>query len=176
MGCYESDVDCNANGIPDACDVLSGTSLDLDANGIPDECECPGGAPPTAYCTAKVNSQFCTPAVGFSGHASASNFGTFLITASSVLNQKVGPAVLRLRSAGRRRSLGGTLCVGSPIRRTPTQTSGGTVGGNDCTGTYSFDFQRLHRHGRRPAALQCRAAGMCAVVGAAIRSTRSPRA
>jgi predicted outer membrane repeat protein len=149
MGCYESDVDCNANGIPDACDVLSGTSLDLDANGIPDECECPGGAPPTAYCTAKVNSQFCTPAVGFSGHASASNFGTFLITASSVLNQKSG--LLFYGYAPQATPfLGGTLCVGSPIRRTPTQTSGGTVGGNDCTGTYSFDFNAYIATGADP--------------------------
>jgi Zn-dependent metalloprotease len=31
--------DCNANGIPDACDIAQGTSLDADHNGIPDECE-----------------------------------------------------------------------------------------------------------------------------------------
>ncbi|MCA8963139.1 MAG: hypothetical protein KDC38_21595, partial [Planctomycetes bacterium] len=30
--------DCNANGIPDSCDIASGTSLDDDMNGIPDEC------------------------------------------------------------------------------------------------------------------------------------------
>ena len=33
--------DCNANGVPDACD-LGSVSLDANANGIPDECECPG--------------------------------------------------------------------------------------------------------------------------------------
>jgi hypothetical protein len=31
--------DCNANGIPDDCDIASGTSLDCNFNGIPDECE-----------------------------------------------------------------------------------------------------------------------------------------
>ncbi len=31
--------DCNANGVPDLCDVLAGTSPDLNGNGIPDECE-----------------------------------------------------------------------------------------------------------------------------------------
>ncbi|MCY3003577.1 MAG: hypothetical protein NTV21_17415, partial [Planctomycetota bacterium] len=36
--------------------------------------------------------------------------------------------------------LGGTLCVGSPVRRTPTQASGGSTIGTNCTGTYSFDF------------------------------------
>lgn len=31
--------DCNANGTPDACDILAGRSNDCNANGIPDECE-----------------------------------------------------------------------------------------------------------------------------------------
>jgi hypothetical protein len=31
--------DCNLNGIPDECDIASGTSQDCNANGIPDECE-----------------------------------------------------------------------------------------------------------------------------------------
>ncbi|MBU0638791.1 MAG: hypothetical protein KKB50_08000 [Planctomycetes bacterium] len=31
--------DCNENGVPDAQDLLSGTSLDCNATGIPDECE-----------------------------------------------------------------------------------------------------------------------------------------
>ena len=31
--------DCNANGIPDACDLADGTSIDADGNGVPDECE-----------------------------------------------------------------------------------------------------------------------------------------
>jgi len=46
------DEDCNANGIPDGCDILEGVSADDNSNGIPDECEsCPadlagdGGAP-----------------------------------------------------------------------------------------------------------------------------------
>jgi hypothetical protein len=30
--------DCNANGQPDLCDIITGYSLDLDGNGIPDEC------------------------------------------------------------------------------------------------------------------------------------------
>ncbi|MCH7700178.1 MAG: VCBS repeat-containing protein [Planctomycetes bacterium] len=31
--------DCNANGVPDSCDIVAGTSQDSDENGIPDECE-----------------------------------------------------------------------------------------------------------------------------------------
>ena len=31
--------DCNLNGIPDECDIASGTSADYDLNGEPDECQ-----------------------------------------------------------------------------------------------------------------------------------------
>jgi hypothetical protein len=36
-GAYSAD--CNADGVPDTCDIAAGTSLDGNANGIPDECE-----------------------------------------------------------------------------------------------------------------------------------------
>ena len=39
--------DCNANGVPDDCDVASGSSPDANANLVPDECESTSGAP---YC------------------------------------------------------------------------------------------------------------------------------
>ncbi|MCZ6834942.1 MAG: hypothetical protein O7G85_04140, partial [Planctomycetota bacterium] len=35
----ECEVDCNANGVPDECDLTSGTSPDCNTHGIPDECE-----------------------------------------------------------------------------------------------------------------------------------------
>jgi hypothetical protein len=34
--------DCNANGMPDDCDIAGGISGDLDNNEVPDECDCPG--------------------------------------------------------------------------------------------------------------------------------------
>ncbi|MGB2986529.1 MAG: hypothetical protein WBE26_11680 [Phycisphaerae bacterium] len=34
--------DCNSNSVPDECDTASGVSEDLDDNGVPDECELPG--------------------------------------------------------------------------------------------------------------------------------------
>ncbi|MCK4659135.1 MAG: hypothetical protein KAV82_06395, partial [Phycisphaerae bacterium] len=36
-----SPADCNANGIPDACDLAAGTSPDCNGNSLPDECEVP---------------------------------------------------------------------------------------------------------------------------------------
>lgn len=32
--------DCNANAVPDGCDITGTCSLDKDGNGVPDECEC----------------------------------------------------------------------------------------------------------------------------------------
>jgi glucose/arabinose dehydrogenase len=36
-------IDCNANGVPDDCDIAAGTAVDANTNGIPDSCEpsCP---------------------------------------------------------------------------------------------------------------------------------------
>ncbi len=35
--------DCNANGVPDACDIAGGYSDDCDENGVPDECDIAAG-------------------------------------------------------------------------------------------------------------------------------------
>jgi hypothetical protein len=37
-------VDCNANGVPDACDLVDETSPDCNANNVPDECDIDLGA------------------------------------------------------------------------------------------------------------------------------------
>ena len=36
---FDDAIDCNANGVPDGCDISAGTSVDSNTNGIPDECE-----------------------------------------------------------------------------------------------------------------------------------------
>ncbi len=35
--------DCNSNGVPDECDIATGTSFDCNGNGIPDECDIASG-------------------------------------------------------------------------------------------------------------------------------------
>ena len=37
--------DCDGNGIPDECDVVSGAAADLNSNGVPDPCEMPAPLP-----------------------------------------------------------------------------------------------------------------------------------
>jgi hypothetical protein len=91
------------------------------------------------YCTAKVNSLGCTPSIGSSGTASYSSGAPFLVTATNELNQKAG--LLFYGTAPSAAPFqGGYKCVASPSIRTVVQNSGGSAVGNDCTGSYSYDF------------------------------------
>jgi glucose/arabinose dehydrogenase len=145
--------DCNGNGVPDSCDLAAGTSLDVNANGIPDECECPGGVPPTTYCSAKINSQFCSPAIAISGYPSASSTSPCVVSASQVLNLKLGMLFYGYASAAIPYQ-NGTLCVQGPWRRTTAQNSGGSPTGLDCTGAFAFDVNAWIQSGADPALAQ----------------------
>jgi Tol biopolymer transport system component len=95
------------------------------------------------YCEAKANSQGCLPEICASGTPSISGPDNFHVTANYELNNKTG---IFLWSLGQNSVPlgGGTLCLHSPITRTPGQNSGGTPGVNDCTGTYSFFFSQAY--------------------------------
>jgi hypothetical protein len=99
--------------------------------------------PPTVYCTAKVNSQGCTPQVSTQGTPSVSLADDFVVIASNVINQKAGICFWGYapKSAPFK---GGTLCVQSPIKRTPLQTSGGNAGPDDCSGSYAFHVSHAY--------------------------------
>jgi hypothetical protein len=99
---------------------------------------CTGTA--SAYCTAKTNSLGCLPAIGSSGTPSASAGGGFTITCSNVRNNKSGLLFYGVDGQAANPFQGGTLCVASPIKRTPGLYSGGSVSGNDCSGVYAIDF------------------------------------
>jgi hypothetical protein len=98
-----------------------------------------GGPVPTLYCTAKLNSQGCLPAISFAGSPSASGTPAFTIAAGGVINKTVGLLIYGHQSAANP-FLGGTLCIGGAVKRTSGQGSGGSAAGVDCTGTFSFDF------------------------------------
>jgi len=96
----------------------------------------------TPYCTAKVNSQGCTPAIGSSGGATLTGPDDFHVTAASVINQSNGLMFWGLAPDGRP-FMGGTLCVAAPVVRTAVQSSGGTPGPTvDCSGTYDHFFSQ----------------------------------
>lgn len=94
----------------------------------------------STYCTAKVNSQGCTPSVSASANPSFSGGpGSCVVTASNVINNQYGiffygltPAAIPFQ--------GGTLCITGGVVRTPIQNAGGHPPPADCSGTYTYDL------------------------------------
>jgi hypothetical protein len=100
--------------------------------------------PPTAYCTAKTNSLGCVPAIGSTGSADFNAGSGFAITLSNTLNQKAGLLFYGTVGPATAPFQGGTMCVQAPIQRTVAQNSGGSASpANDCTGSFSYDFNVL---------------------------------
>jgi hypothetical protein len=77
------------------------------------------------------------------GVASLSIADSFSVDADQVLNQKAG-ILFWGPAASSSPFKGGTLCVQPPVKRTPVQSSGGTVGTGDCSGSYSFHFSHAY--------------------------------
>ena len=99
------------------------------------------GGPVSTYCTAKVNSLGCTPAIASSGVPSATNIAAFVVSGSNVRNNKSGLLFYGVNGQAAAAFQGGTLCVKAPIKRTPAVTSGGTPPPtNDCSGIYQIDM------------------------------------
>jgi hypothetical protein len=107
-----------------------------------------GGSSSTTYCTAKVNSLSCTPAISDLGVASATATSGHVVKSSNNRNNKSG--LLFYGDSGRAAVpfQGGTLCVKTPIKRTPAVVSGGTPPpANDCTGVYQIDMNTFAQGG-----------------------------
>jgi hypothetical protein len=99
--------------------------------------------PPVAYCTAKVNSLGCTPAIASTGTPSASAGSGFVITCGNVINNKSG---LYIYTNGGRAAVpfaGGLRCINTPIRRSVAMVSGGNPPPNDCSGVFTLDFNQF---------------------------------
>ncbi len=98
--------------------------------------------PITAYCTSKLNSAGCLPLIGSSGSPSLSG-GQFEVRCTRVLNQRPG-LMFWGYAASATPFQGGYKCVANPVRRTPSQPSGGSASGVDCTGVYDFTFSNAY--------------------------------
>jgi hypothetical protein len=95
----------------------------------------------TTYCTAKRNSLGCTPSMGWLGEPNLSNAVGFCIQASEVRNNKAGLLLYSVNGKAATPFQGGTLCLKTPVKRTPGTSSGGTPPpSNDCSGLYSLDM------------------------------------
>ncbi len=95
---------------------------------------------PAIFCTAKINSQGCSPWIGSSGGPSATAGSGFTISAGNVINNKRG--LLLYTNAGRAAVpfQGGLRCVNAPVKRSIPLNSGGTLPPNNCSGVYSIDM------------------------------------
>ena len=127
-----------------SCGLLEPTPYSVigfpNAHMIFDVCGVAGASVPVVYCTAKVNSLGCTPAIGFSGVSSASALSGFTVTATNVINNK--PGLFIYGDSGRAATpfAGGLRCLNSPIRASAPFSSGGNPPPNDCSGVYLRDF------------------------------------
>ncbi len=95
---------------------------------------------PSSYCTAKVNSLGCTPAISASGIPSATAGFGFTLSAINVINNT--PGLMLYTNAGRAAVpfQGGLRCVNVPLKRSISINSGGNPPPNDCSGVYSLDM------------------------------------
>jgi hypothetical protein len=94
-----------------------------------------------SYCTAKVNSFGCTPAMQWTGNPSATAGSGFTISGANVRNQKAGLLFYSVSGQQAVPFQGGTLCVAAPIKRTPATNSNGNPSPfQDCSGIYQIDF------------------------------------
>ena len=124
------------------CTPSAGTTF-ATINGLQIE---PVGTPAVVYCTAKLNSLGCLPAIGWSGWPSATLPSGFTVSASNVRNNQVGILFYGVNGRAATPFQGGTLCVSTPIWRTRLMSSGGTgAPADDCTGTYSIDMNSFAR-------------------------------
>jgi hypothetical protein len=119
--------------VADTVGIDIGTINRFDVNIL----DCAGGV---AYCTAKINSLSCTPSISSTGSPSASSGSGFVVKAVNVINNKSGLLFYGVSGQGTIPFQGGTLCVKSPIKRTPGINSGGNPPPNDCSGNYTFDM------------------------------------
>ena len=111
---------------------------------------------PFGYCTAKLNSLGCTPAISSSGaHPSASASFGFTVQALNVRNQKPGLLLYGISGPANVPFQAGFLCIFAPVRRASGVNSGGSASpANDCSGVYTIDFNTFIASGLGQPALQ----------------------
>jgi hypothetical protein len=97
-------------------------------------------AAPTPYCSGKFASPGCLPTIGYVGTASASAGIGFTVNGTAMVNNKSCLLFYGVSGQASTPFQGGTLCVATPIKRTPGINTGGNPPPNDCSGVASIDM------------------------------------
>ncbi|MFT5150974.1 MAG: hypothetical protein ACI841_000959 [Planctomycetota bacterium] len=103
----------------------------------------PGTDSTFSFCSAKLNSDLCDPYLSWTGSPSATAGSGFEIRANAVVPNQNGIFIYSATAAFNPFQ-GGTLCLASPIIRTPILNSGGSI---VCTGEFNFDFNDWIQNG-----------------------------
>jgi hypothetical protein len=138
--------------------LASSPCIDAGDPGAPKDGDCtradmgsqPSSTAPELYCAGKLNSFGCTPFLGFSGLPRANSTQPFTVRAFNVLNQKSGLFYYGFSGRSGAPFQGGLKCVADPVRRLPTQLSGGNSGLSDCSGVLTVDFNAVALAGFDP--------------------------
>lgn len=98
---------------------------------------------PVIYCTGKLNSSGCLPALVADPGSPSLSSGAWHVTATELVNQKPGIFFFGLASQALPFQ-GGTLCIAPPLARTPLQFSDGSPPSTaDCSGLMVVDVASL---------------------------------
>lgn len=107
-----------------------------------------GGHP--TYCLAKPTSSGCLPRIDSLVTASSQGLEGWTAYAVDLESSKAGLFFYGHSGRAAIPFQGGTLCVLPPLRRTPVQSSGGSLAGGDCTGTFALDLLAWAASGSDP--------------------------
>jgi hypothetical protein len=102
---------------------------------------------PEIYCTAKTNSQGCTPVLAITGYASATDTASFDITATMLVNRQNGVLFFGRNGRSSIPFGGGLLCAQPSLEGLPIQSTAGNSGQADCSGSLSVDFNAFLQGG-----------------------------
>ena len=113
-------IDCNGNGLSDACEIEAGTAEDLDRDGLIDDCEGLG----EPYCNGLLNGPGASTSLAAFGIPRV-DAGPIRVVASELPANQSGLLICG-RDANQAMLPGtqGALCIGGALGRFPVQNSG----------------------------------------------------
>jgi hypothetical protein len=124
-------------------DVANGATFALSANGTLVAFDSDGvhgwrTKAPSVYCTAKLSSSFCSATMTSSqpGGGPVSGVNDYSVLTNAAQGQRAGVIFSTIWGSQAVPFLGGTLCLKSPVARSPMLWSGGTNGA--CDGTFAL--------------------------------------